>query len=73
MNAKDIAKHTVIIMLWLIAIGAVIALLAGCEALRGFDQRTGRFLVKADCERNKVDVEFNLDQQKDDKSIKVTR
>ena len=66
-------KRILIVILWVIAIGAVIALLVGCEALRGLDHRTGRFLVKADCERNKVDVEFNLDQQKDDKSIKVTR
>ena len=73
MNAQEIAKSVVLVFLWVIALGAVCALLIGCESLSAHEQRTGGFTVETDCDGNEVRVEFNLDQGEGDQRIKVTR
>ena len=73
MNAQEIARTAVILVLWVIAIGAVIALLAGCESLTERDKREGAFRVHADFQEDTISVEFELDQHGEEEHVEVKR
>ncbi len=72
-KAQEFAKNIVLVILWVIAVGTVIMLLFGCEAMQKRDKREGRFTVNADCDENEIEVEFKLDQHAEDQQIEVKR
>ncbi len=64
----------VITILWVAAISALLLYLTGClELTRDQQIDDGRFSVKADCEKNTVEVELDLDRKNDAKGAGVKR
>lgn len=70
-KARNIAMTASMVVLWVVVIWAVLSLLMGCEGLQERDKREGAFRVNADCEKDQVSVEFELDQHADDRKINV--
>ena len=73
-KVHSIAKTAVMVVLWLIVIWAVIVLLTGCLQLtRNERLDEGNFRVEADCDKNTVEVELDLDRTDDRKDATVTK
>lgn len=64
---------SVVGILWVIVISAMTVLLFGCEGVKERDTRAGAFRVEADCDKDTVSVDFELEQQADDNKVRVTK
>ena len=74
MNARNIVQTTVIVLMWVIVAFTLCILLTGClELTRNEQLDEGKFRVKADCEKNQVEVELNLDRTDDRKKAEVSK
>lgn len=73
MNAKDYAQIALVVVALLALMLLVIVSISGCVLAKDDRLDEGRFTVDADCEKNRVRVELNLDRTDSDKSIQVTK
>ena len=72
MNGRDWAQLALIIAMAIVIITVIVAI-GGCALSKDDKLDEGMFVVDADCEKNRVRVELDLDRTDSDKSIQVTK